>query len=56
MGILKDCTAFYFRVKQPNSRHVGTNVCVCVYSYGWCWLWVARVRAEPTGWEWEGPC
>ena len=28
MGILKDCTAFYFRVKQSKSRHVGQNVCV----------------------------
>ena len=28
MGILKDCTAFYCRVKQYKSRHVGQNVCV----------------------------
>jgi hypothetical protein len=27
MGILKDCTAFYFRVKQSKSRHVGQRVC-----------------------------
>jgi hypothetical protein len=28
MGILKDCTLFYFRVKDSKSRHVGQNVCV----------------------------
>lgn len=28
MGNLKDSTAFYFRVKQYKSRHVGQNVCV----------------------------
>ena len=28
MGNLKECTAFYFRIKQSKSRHVGKNMCV----------------------------
>jgi hypothetical protein len=34
---LKDCTAFYCRVQQSNSRHVGQNVCTDFVDVGSRW-------------------